>query len=147
MKALKFKQRQFVRLTFDQDIRRDMRSLWLRKRMVSANEQELESYYAEAFDKFLFKNRIPKQIRKRKRTQARLLVSGETYRQIEGLAKIAKSRQQPLATILEEALEEFLTLPENFMGTDRTRKEYRENLENTVSPISTFKRVTGQKGR
>ena len=125
---LHFKQRDFIRLTFDQDVRRDMRALWLRKRMVSANHQELEQYYHDALIDFLLENRILKQIRRRKRTQARLLVTDETRRMIKSLEKIARSQQQPLAMVIEEALEKYLDKPENFMGADRKRKEYREIL-------------------
>ena len=127
-KPLKFQSHKFIRLTFDQEIRRAMRELWLRKRMISGNVQDLEGYYMLALSLYLEKNRIPKQIRRRIRTQARLLVSELTASLFKDIEKIARSRQQPFAVILEECLEQFLELPENYLGKDKKRKEYRELL-------------------
>lgn len=133
--SLKFPSRRFIRMSFDMEIRRHMRELWLRKRMMSSNPQELENYYFHAFSQYLDRNRIPKQTRKRTRTQARLLVTEPTATMIKGLEMIARSRQQPLAAVIEQALEEFLDRPENFMGKDKRRIERREFLDPKVTPF------------
>jgi hypothetical protein len=121
-KPLKLQSHKFIRLRFDQDLRRSMRELWLRKRIITENPKELEEYYYAAFSTYLERNKIPKQIRRRTRTQAKILASEGTISFLKSMKFISRSRQQPLASVIEESLEQFLDLPQNYMGMDKKRK-------------------------
>jgi hypothetical protein len=118
----------FVQLTFDKTLRAQMRSLWGRKKVTDPNLESLGDFYEQAFEEYLFEVKVPKQIVKITRESARLKVSEKVPEQLQQMQKIAIKRQQPLAVVIEEALQRYLDKPENYLGKGHNVKERLERL-------------------
>jgi alkanesulfonate monooxygenase SsuD/methylene tetrahydromethanopterin reductase-like flavin-dependent oxidoreductase (luciferase family) len=129
LRSLKLIAKKFVRMTFDVELRRQMRSLWMRKRITDPELQNLGDAYEQAFTEYLFTERVPKQVRKITRTTARFHVRETVAEQLQQLQKIAIKRQQPLAVIIEEALQRYMDKPENYLGSS---EQVRERIERIV---------------
>lgn len=122
IRKLKLDEYHRVEMTFDEKLRRSMRDLWHRMRHLSSRHGQLYEYYKEAFKEYLDRNRIPKQMELIKRTTGKLKVDAEMVEYYKGIQAIAYKREQPCAVVIEEALKEYLTKPENDMGMDRKGK-------------------------
>jgi hypothetical protein len=122
-KNLKLGTRKFIRMTFDVDLRHQIRTLWVRKRVTDPDLENLGDFYQEAFKEYLEIVKVPKQVRRITRTTARLHVRDEVSEQVQQLQKIAIKRQQPLAVIIEEALQGYLDKPENYLGSGNETRE------------------------
>ena len=128
LRTLRLIARKFIRLTFSNDIRSKMRLIWLRKRVTDPQLEMLGDCYEQAFDEYLYTEKIPKQIQKIIRTTNRLHVRESCPEKIQALQKIAIKRQQPLAVILEEALQRYLDKPENYLGSETRTQERLEKI-------------------
>lgn len=128
LRALRLIARKFIRLTFSDEIRRQMRLVWLRKKVTNPKLEMLGDCYEEAFDEFLHTEKIPKQIAKITRTTNRLHVRESVPEKVQALHKIAIKRQQPLAVIIEEALQRYLDKPENYLGSGHQTRERLEKI-------------------
>jgi hypothetical protein len=122
----KFSILKFIRLTFDQELRRKMRTVWLRKTVSTG--QTLGDIYKLAIAEYLFRTHIPKQVALVVRTTAKIHIDDETKLMIHGLQRIALKRQQPLCVVLEECFTEYLAKPENYLGKTHNRKEKLERI-------------------
>ena len=118
----------FIRLTFDRNLRSKMRSLWIRKRVTDPELDTLGDFYERAFDEYLHDVKVPKQVQKIERETAKLKVSERVPELVSQLQKVAIKRQQPLAVIIEEALQKFLDKPVNYLGKGHETKERLERL-------------------
>lgn len=118
----------FIRLTFDKRVRRDMRSLWVRKKITDPNLETLGDFYEQAFTEYLNDVKIPKQVVKISRETTKLKVSERCTELVKGLQRIAYKRQQPLAVIVEECLQRYLDKPENYLGKEHHVKDQLERL-------------------
>jgi hypothetical protein len=108
-----------IRLHFSSLLRSRMRSLWLRKRQYGETTGiALGSLYATAFSIFTQKNLAPKTIPRISRTSAKLQLPESALRDLQAMKKIAVTRNQPLSIIIEEALQTFLDIPDNYLGKD-----------------------------
>jgi hypothetical protein len=128
LRSLRLITRKFIRMTFDEDLRRRMRVLWIRKRVTDPDLSQLGDFYEEAFTEFLHTEKVPKQVKKITRTTARLHVRESVAEQVQDLQKIAIKRQQPLCVIIEEALNRYLDKPENYLGSNEVSKERIERI-------------------
>lgn len=115
-----------AKLTMDVELRLLMQMLWSRKRITGA--KRLYQYYEQAFDQFLFENKIPRIIPKVMRKRFKLECSPKLKRQLKGLEAIARRRQQPLAVIIEEAVRRYLEKPENYLGKDNEEHQKLERI-------------------
>jgi len=128
LRSLKLVARKYIRMTFNEDLRRRMRTLWIRKRVTDPNLENLGDFYEEAFKEYLFTEKVPKQVQKFVRTTARLHVRENVAEQVRDLHKIAIKRQQPLCVVIEEALERYLNKAENYMGENQEPRRKVEHL-------------------
>lgn len=128
LRTLKLVSRKYIRMTFDENIRRRMRNLWIRKRVTDPDLENLGDFYEEAFKEYLFTEKVPKQVHRRERTTARLHVRESVVEQVKDLHKIAIKRQQPLCVVIEEALERYLNKSENYLGSNQEPKRKVERI-------------------
>jgi hypothetical protein len=128
LKSLKLGSRKYIRMTFDEDTRRRMRILWIRKRVTDPELENLGDFYERAFFEYLFTEKVPKQVHAKKRTTARLHVREAVTEQVRDLHKIAIKRQQPLCVVIEEALERYLSKSENYLGSNQEPKRKVERI-------------------
>jgi hypothetical protein len=117
----------YLRLTFDKVIRSQIRHLWIRKK-VTTDLETLGDIYEKAFEEYLFTEKVPKQVVRIDRETTKLKVSENVSKQVKQLERIAIKRQQPLAVIIEEALQRFLDKPENYLGKGHNVSEHVERL-------------------
>lgn len=127
-RALKLLADGFIRLTFDRNLRAQIRSLWGRKKITDPEIDNLGDVYRKAFTEYLHDVKVPKQVTKIVRETAKLRVPGDVPELVEQLRKIAIKRQQPAAVIIEEALQRYLDKPENYLGKGHDIKERLERL-------------------
>lgn len=93
--------------------------LWLRFRHYKdKHDLRLTDLYKEAFKAFLHLNKIPKTIPKVDRKQYYFDFDEETVTMLDGIRKIALKRNQPISIVIEEALQTYLDLPQNYLGKD-----------------------------
>jgi|SRR5215831_7026853 len=118
----------FIRLTIDKNLRAQMRALSIRKRITEPDLDTLGDFYERAFEEYLTEVKVPKQVTKITRVTNKLKVSENVPKLLTQLQKIAIKRQQPLAVIIEEALQRFLDKPENYLGKGHEIKERLERL-------------------
>jgi pyruvate-formate lyase len=115
-------------MTFDSQLRRQMRSLWVRKRVTDPALDNLGDFYEDAFREYLEVVKVPKQVRKVIRQTSRIHARQEVAEQLQQLQRIAIKRQQPLAVIIEEALQRYLDKPENYLGSSNAPRERVERI-------------------
>lgn len=118
----------FIRLTFDKNLRAQIRNLWLRKKVTDPMLETLGAVYEQAFTEYLHDVKVPKQVVRIERETAKLKVSETVPGLVAQLQKIAIKRQQPMAVIVEEALQRYLDKPENYLGKGHQIKERLERL-------------------
>lgn len=128
LRSLHLGVRKVIQMTFDSELRRQMRSLWVRKRVTDPQLDNLGDFYEDAFREYLEVIKVPKQIRKVIRQTVRVHARETVADQLQQLQKIAIKRQQPLAVIIEESLQRYLDKPENYLGSSNVVKERREYL-------------------
>jgi hypothetical protein len=115
-------------MTFDNDLRNQMRTLWYRKRITDPELEHLGDFYQDAFREYLEVTKVPKQVRKITRSTQKLQVREIVAEQVQQLQKIAIKKQQPLAVVIEEALQLYLDKTENYLGSGTEPKERIERI-------------------
>lgn len=123
---LNFQHRVRCLMTCDAELQNLMRKLWLFKRQVKREKPYLGDYYAEAFEDFLFNNRVPKMVPKVKRQKTRVHLTESASKHLKDMQKIARKRQQPLSVIIEEAIRVYLQKSENLLGSTEYPVEHKE---------------------
>jgi pyruvate-formate lyase len=123
LRSLHLGVRKAIQMTFDAELRRQMRSLWVRKRVTDPALDNLGDFYEDAFREYLEVVKVPKQVRKVIRQTSRVYAREQVAEQLQQLQKIAIKRQQPLAVVIEEALQRYLDKPENYLGANQAPRE------------------------
>jgi hypothetical protein len=125
---LRFQTYGIRKMKIDRDLQILMRELWFRKRRTNHDASYLGDYYELAFAEFLFKNKIPKTIPRIKRQTTKLMLSNKALADLESMVKIARKRGQTINHLIEEALKEYLSKPENYLGENFKRRERIEHV-------------------
>jgi hypothetical protein len=125
---LQFQERDKIQITCDTEQQKLMREIWLWKRHSQRNKQYLGDYYADAFAEYLIKHRVPKTVPKITRQKTRVHLSPSAKTDLESLGKIARKRKQSKSVIIEEAIQEYLDKPENFLGSQEYTPQKTERI-------------------
>src|ERR1700688_571963 len=109
------------------------------KRTNLSGPHTLIQLYVAAFDGLLSQVSVPAKIPHHLRSQAQITVPNNEVINVKvklnSLSRIAESRQQPLAAVIEEALEAYLSLPENYLGMEYlSRKDKGEVIRKRKHP-------------
>lgn len=114
-----------MKLTINQNLHIQMKELSRRKKRQTG--LTIGGFYGEAIVRYVNKERIPKKVEKITRKQYRFDVPKEIPEAITACGMIARKRKVALSVVLEEAIEEYLAIPENYLGEKfykKIKKEY-----------------------
>lgn len=116
-----------MKITLDQNLHRQMKELSRRKKKETG--MTIGGFYAEALRRFIEAQKVPKKVERIIRKQFRFDVPAEMPEMIDACIMLARKRKVSVSVVIEEALSEYLSIPENYLG-DRfyrgIKKEYFE---------------------
>lgn len=78
----------------------------------------IDGFYLEAFDDYLTSVDVPKRITAIERSPVRIQVNAEFIERLNSLAKVAYKREVPVSRIIEDAIKDYLSKPEHFLGSN-----------------------------
>jgi hypothetical protein len=76
----------------------------------------IDGFYKQALREFLTTIDVPKRMIKLDRARVKLQMDAETISMLDDCARIAYKQERPVASILEQAIDAYLSKPENYLG-------------------------------
>jgi hypothetical protein len=103
-----------MKLTIDRNLHKQMSEITKRQRRTTG--KTLGLIYTEALQQFIDKNAIPKRIERVLRHQFLIKTPPAMLVLYESCVLIARKERVPIHIIIERALRDYVSLPDNYLG-------------------------------
>lgn len=120
-----------MKITIDQNLHTRMKELSRRRKRETG--LTIGGFYAEAFSKFLERNKVPKKVEVINRRQFRFDMPIGVEDALKDLQVLAWRDRVSLNVMLERAVTDYLDRPENYLGDNfnkTIKKEFRSDKHN-----------------
>lgn len=114
-----------MKLTIDQNLHRQMKELSRRKKKETG--MMIGAFYAEALRQFAERQKIPKHVEVINRKQFRFEVPEDIEDILSDFQLLAWKRRVSISAVIEEAVSEYLSKPEHYLG-DRFIKSLKKEF-------------------